>query len=307
MFKVIKKLGLNILKKDVMKVMTDNLGKIVEEEDKIICYVEKKKCKKGKYCYVIPCFGNAVRYNNKKLAKKLKLDKPICYIIENIDFDKRVSIFGYNDCEVIIRNCNFEQGIYGHINGKCIIENSYIKAFLDNTSISAKNLAIKNMTIKNELIYPNCQLKFSADNKLEIVDSNIGRKKEQTTIILESGNSIDLVNSKIESDIITLKAKAISANEKSNLIADKLNLNIEEFNNLNITSPLIVYNGQSIINQKSQNLSKENLLLNLKRLEFLEVLKKLKAKCERINNAKISEIKQELDNQPVIKVLKKDN
>ncbi len=163
------------------------------------------------------------------------------------------------------------------------------------------------MTIKNELIYPNCQLKFSADEKLEIINTNLGKLNEQTTIILESGNSINLVNSKIESNAITLKAKAISANEKSNLIADKLNLNIEEFNNLNITSPLIVYNGQSIINQKSQNLSKENLLLNLKRLEFLEVLKKLKAKCERINNAKISEIKQELDNQPVIKVLKKDN
>jgi len=49
------------------------------------------------------------------------------------------------------------------------------------------------------------------------------------------------------------------------------------------------------------------LLLNLKRLEFLEVLKKIRAKCEKINNAKISEIKQEFDNQPIIKVLKKDN
>ena len=47
------------------------------------------------------------------------------------------------------------------------------------------------------------------------------------------------------------------------------------------------------------------MLLNLKRLEFLEVLKKIRAKCEKINNAKISEIKQELDNQPIIKVLKK--
>ena len=148
MFKVIRKFGLNILKKDIMKIMTNNLGKVVEEEDKIICYVEKKKCKKGKYSYVIPCFGNTVRYNNKKLAQKLKLDKPICYIIENMDFDKRVSIFGYNDCEVIIRNCNFEQGIYSHINSKCTIDNSYIKAFLDNTSISAKNLTIQNMTIK---------------------------------------------------------------------------------------------------------------------------------------------------------------
>lgn len=306
MFKVIKKLGLNILKKDVIKTITNNLGKVVEEEDKIICYVDKKKCKKDKYHYTIPCFGNAVSYNYKKLAQRLKLNKPICYIIENIDFDKRVSLFAYNDCEVIIRNCNFEQGIYGHINSKCTIDNSYIKAFLDNTSISAKNLTIQNMTIKNEL-YSNCQLKFSADEKLEIIDSNIGKLNEQTTIILESGNNINLVNAKIESDVITVKAKNIYTDEKSNLITDKLNLNIEEFNTLNITSPLIVYNGQSIINAKNQNLSKDDLLLNLKRLEFLEVLKKLKAKCESINNTKISEIKQELDNQSIVKVLKKDN
>lgn len=307
MFNVIKKFGLNILKKDVMKIMTNNLGKVVEEEDKIICYVEKKKCKEDKYHYTIPCFGNAYQYNYKELARKLNLDKPICYIIENIDFDKRVSIFGYNDCEVIIRDCNFEYGLYGHINSKCTIDNSYIKTFLDNTSISAKNLTIQNMNIKNELVYSKCHLNFYADNKLDIIDSNIGRKKEKTNVTLESGDGINLINSKIESDAITLKSKNISSNEKSHLITDKLNLNVEEFNDLNIDTPLIIYNGQSIINKQNQTLSQENLLLKLKRLEFLEILKKLKERCEKVNNARVSKIKTKLDNQPLIKVLKKDN
>lgn len=54
-------------------------------------------------------------------------------------------------------------------------------------------------------------------------------------------------------------------------------------------------------------LYKNDSPLRMKRLEFLEVLKKLKNKCALLNNRKIEETKKELDNQAIVKILKKDN
>lgn len=309
MLNSIRKLLLNLYKKHLMRIMTNKLGKVTEDDDKIICYVEKNKCKRDKYHYTIPCYGNAVTYNYSDLSKKLNLDKPIYYVINNISFDKNVSIFGYNNCEVTIKNCNFEYGLYVNINGQCTIENPSVKAFLSNLSISADNLIVKNMNIKNELILTEYNLNISlyADNKLSIIDSNIGRKNERINISIIARNNINLINSKIESNKIQCKTKSIQTDENSALITrDKLNLNVDNFNYLIVTSPLIIYNGNTFKNNGQKKvINQKDILLIIKKLEFLEVLKNLRDKCEKVNNDRINEIKNKLDSQPVIKVLKK--
>lgn len=37
--------------------LTGNLGKVVEDDEKITCYVKRNKVKKKNYNYTIACFG----------------------------------------------------------------------------------------------------------------------------------------------------------------------------------------------------------------------------------------------------------
>ena len=69
---------------------------------------------------------------------------------------------------------------------------------------------------------------------------------------------------------------------------------------------LIVLNGEEIANEKETVvLKKINDPLSLKRLELVNLLKRVKNECESINSKKVSEYKEELDVQPISKVLKR--
>ena len=144
-----KKLTYNIYRNLFKKTITSHLGKVVETEDKIICFVDKNKGKKESGTYSFLCFGIG---NNslKEDALKLNLDKPTCYIIDGFNFDKhRIYIFGYNNCEVIIINCNFKDVVV-HVNGKATLDNVGIKSIFKNTSISADDFT--DINIDSEIL-----------------------------------------------------------------------------------------------------------------------------------------------------------
>ena len=80
---IVKNLS-NFVRSLIIIDITGNLGKIVEDEDKITCYVKKSKCKKERYCYTIVC--NGISKKNKELAKKYNINKPICYVLDGLKF-----------------------------------------------------------------------------------------------------------------------------------------------------------------------------------------------------------------------------
>ena len=94
---------------------------------------------------------------------------------------------------------------------------------------------------------------------------------------------------------------------KSSLIAtDKVNLQIDTFDSININAPTIVLNGEEISNEKKSVVFKKiTEPLALKRLELVNLLKKVKTQCENINSEKVLEYQEELNVQQVSKVLKK--
>jgi len=305
---IIKNLS-NLVRKLIIIDITGNLGKIVEDEDKIICYIKKSRCKKEIYHYTIACKG--ISKKNKALSKKYNINKPICYVIDGLEFKKDgVYIFGYNDCEVIIKNCTFDINLhlYININGKCTIENTMINPY-QRLSIYAKELIIKDMDINNPFKYviDNLCIFLGADKKLEINNSFIGKIKEKTNISLYGTKQIEIYNSKISGEVVECKTQKLISGKKSTIEGNKkVDLKINDFYQINIISPTINYNGNIINNKnKSITLNKIKDKLKLKRFELIELLKEIKSECEITNREKIEEYSTNLNKEAIIKVLKK--
>lgn len=301
-----KKVLYNVTRPYAKKYLTGHLGKVVEDDEKLTCYVKRSKIKKKEYHYTIACYG--IGNARKDVAEAFNLNKPICYVIDGIDLRKHiVYVFGYNNCEVIIKDCNFGLDLHVYVNGRCTLDNTNITTF-SYLAIGANDLIIKNMDSDQiRVIGSKSNICFGADNKIDVINSNIGSQKEDINVSFIANNELNIINSKIVGKEVECKSSTINADQKSSLIAtDKVNLQTDTFDSININAPTIVLNGEEISNEKkSVVLKKITEPLALKRLELVNLLKKIKTQCENINTEKVLEYQEELNVQPVSKVLKK--
>ena len=303
----IKRVIHNIMRNKIKKDLTNNLGRIVEDDEYLTCYVDKAKIRRKDGYAIIPCSSiNEYNEDFKEMLKAFNLNKPIRYVIKNIIFGEHSFIFGYNDCEVIIQNCRFISGTSIRINGKCDIENTSINAF-GMLSINASTLIINNMHIRN-FLKDELQIDISTKNKLDIINSNIGDKQD-VKVNLVAGGDLNITNSNITGTIITCHAKRLTTDKDSSLVAeDKVDLKIDEYDTVNITSPTIILNGNELLHPK------ENLLLKkvtdpltLKRMELLEVLKKISSKAKEATNQEVEEFRAFKSSRPISRILKQKN
>ena len=301
----LKKMLYDIGRKCAKGYLTNNLGKVVEDASKITCYVKNSKVKKKGYCYDIACFG--VEDEQKKIAECYKLDKPICYVIDGLNLKNKTYIYGYNNCEIIIRNCNFGLDLRVSVNGKCTLDNTNINTF-SHLSISANDLTVKNMSSDQiRIIGPKSHIGFSADDRIELINSNIGTEIKDIKFSFTANNSINIVNSNIIGKEIECETNKIDVDKNSSLTAtEKVALKVDDFDKVNVNAPKIVLNGKKVsTKEKTVVLKKVTDLLLVKRLELVNLLRKVKNECEIINSKKVSEYEKELKIKPVIKVLKK--
>lgn len=306
----IKKTLYDLARNDAKKYLTNNLGKVVEEDDRLICYVEKSRVKKKDYRYTIACLGIGKEKYRKEMAKKFQLDKPICYVINGLELKRNnVYIFGYDDCEVIIKNCNFELNyfIHIHVNGKCTLDNTNIKSF-SNLSISANELIIKNIRDNQiEILDSKSNIGFGANDRIDVIDSNIGSKKKNIKVSFLATNGLNITNSNISGKEVECEASVINVDEKSLLTAaNKVSLNTNDFNPITINAPIIALNGEEMVNEKEKVvLKKITNSLDLKRLELINLLRKTKEECELLNSENASKYKEALDVHPISRILKR--
>lgn len=311
---ILKKNLYNIIRNYLKKYFTGNLGKVIEEDDRLVCYVKKSKCKLNKYDCTISCFG--IMEKDKKLANAYKLNKPICYIIDGIESErKKVYVFGYSnnddsECEVIVKNCRFNWDANIHVNGKCTLENTYIRSF-GSLSIGAKDLIIKNMNLdhKMKLAGNKYHISIGAKESLIITWSNIGEIYDTVEVDLISDNQLHIYNSSIMGNEIKIKSPIIQTgtSEVTSIVALKhTNIETDEFDKLNIDSPTTIFNGKDISEYgKTMELEKDDDPLKNKRLELLEVLKNIRNNCTKTTDEMAENYKNNLNKQPVSKVLKK--
>lgn len=290
---------LKIIRKLYLKKITNNLGKIVEEDDKIICYLKDKQYTKDIILYNIP--------TNSELTKKLNINKPIYYVLDGLSFSKgNLCIYGYHNCNVIIKNCSFNNYIqHIDITGDCIIENCSFKS-CHSIVLSATNLILNNMDINNffKTIGIELQVYIGADNKLEIKNSYIGRVNENTDLFLYSSNAT-IDNSMIRGDYIELKSRKINTDKNSMIKAkEEVSIKSDDFSEICISSPNIIYNKRKLSPTSKKTILKKPDEISLKRIELLELLKLLKEECTVSNEKKITKYQEKLYNEkPLKKIL----
>ena len=292
MIKKIKLVIFNVLRHYVKNYITGNLGKVEEEDEYLVCYVNKRKIKSNKFIQYIYCQG--IKESDKELAISYKLYKKIYYIFENLKFNNSyVTIFGYgSNSEIIIKNCKFNYGLSVKTVGKCVVDSCFIESSYYDLTLHARNLKLKNMDINNTLKYAGCssRISFSADENLIIENCIIDSPNEKIKVFLTSLKKISLINVKIIAHTIKCKAnKIVSFNHSLFKAKDKLEVDGEILNNLTMISPIMKVK-DDVIDTK---------------IQLIDILKNIRDKCISINKGKIIEYEKKLNNISVKKVLKK--
>lgn len=197
------------------KYLTGNLGEVIEYEDKLICYIDKKTASKK----TINCSG--IKIEQKELVASYNLNKPIIYVFESLNFYQPVNIFADN-CDVYIRDCVFDNNhTYIRVDGNCFIEGTDFKPH-KSLFISAQKLKFRDLYFNDKDLYtPNLDIYLGAVNELNI---------DNCTFIKEKNGTFNITGNEI-----TLK----------NAIINHLDLNIECEN--------IIYEGNNTVNGETQS------------------------------------------------------
>ena len=110
---LIKKVRYSMARQDYLEKVVGKLGKIVEEDDKIIIYATQRLVKKN--CKTVfnelMCNGmNTYDEESRKLLEKYKLNQPVYFIFDGIVFDNFTRLFSHFS-NVIFKNCTFNNGL----------------------------------------------------------------------------------------------------------------------------------------------------------------------------------------------------
>ena len=248
---------MNILKnykrKLALRSITGNMGRVVEDEDEIICYVRQKKLKKD--CIILKGCRN---FNNENITRKYGIDKPIHYIFDGLECSS--DIYSYDGIKLDFRNCYFKYCSYISLVGDCEFENCTFASSLF-YDIYADDITIKSSSISVLAGYN--RFHVAAIYKLSLIDVDGigGHFSKNRSVYFSSGKEILFKDTNIDClDISIAAEKLVSIN--SNLRARRTaNIESNEISGLVVDSPNIICNDINVSSGK-MCLNKENTLLD---------------------------------------------
>lgn len=212
----------NKKREDKIKENIGNIGKIVEENDKIICYVNKKMFEKNrkeknniKLNGFMPCSKIETEEN-----EKLDLNKKVYYVFDNINFDSHIFLSSRMGTNILFKNCVFNKGIdilssdeVVFVNNKYIynesnndqkyffcVRNTNKISFINDNLVNYSD--VKFMDKEN----PNFNIKINAD-RIDIINTLIS--SENDSIIDLTANYLNLTTSELLSGNIFINSKNI--------------------------------------------------------------------------------------------------
>ena len=318
-----------ILRKYIAKEATYNLGKVEKNDDEIICYVDEKKIKeKEKYINRYNLIFKIVNLIKEKY-KIYNLNKPVHYILKNINFDKEINIQGSTrDCHITFIDCTFTGGIsIDFADHLTFINNKYVsRNYKDYFSIipvghfyiSTRNYKydINKIEFVNDEIYvPDIkQIKLIKASKIankinktkkSIVKAWLFAKEVSiinTDIINAESievrtNNLHLENEYIISKEIEIESKKIIINDTT------INSNVTSIESPVIEGKIITNSNTLFINniEVDKNmpvLENYDFKLQQERLELINSLKKIEIKSKEV-------IEEQIKRKPLTRILRK--
>lgn len=298
-----------------------NIGKIVEYDDKIVCYVEQKSIDKyvsnnSSYRFRL----NGINQTNdiiKETVENFKLNKPVYYIFENIEFNKSLQIISLGG-NIIFRNCVFNNNV-GILFGKEIIfENN---KYTDSYSVNHYKNCFFSVTGVDKIIFINdnyicrhaleqCEEKVFgmeiAAKEIEFINTGLNAEYPININAIKTA----ITNSTIDSNEVYIDSKSIEFN--NSLILAKNGVLIENTNCDfvgNIQAPIVFYNGIDLAEENREicKIDEEKKNLIISRLLLIEKLRNLSSYCQQLNEHKLQNVKSNFNKQSIGKILKKDN
>lgn len=324
MEKIIDKFMYKKMRKKYLNKCICNIGDIVEEEDKIICYVKQelldKQIKKNLTLGLRLNGINNANEDLKKIADYFDLNKPVYYVFENINFNVYGLKFSSLFAHVIFRNCNFENFIKIIFANDVTFENNkyyqpYSTHGMDNCFFDI--YSIEKLTLINEEFVNSAKVidlteynislpKFSIKikgNEIEIINTNVNANYQ---VDIEC-NKINIDNSHIYATDFYLDTKYMnfynsSINAEEGIMIDNPDCKfLENINSPleNISASILVYNGVDF--GSNCNVQNNNSSLEQARGNLVEKLRNIRDYCNLVNENQ----KQIIENQTIYKIYKK--
>lgn len=278
-----------IFKKTKIKenLFEEYFGGVEETEDDIVCYIDYQKFKK-----------------NEKMLKSIdeNEEKSICYVFENINFDDIVC-FGNIYSKFIFRNCTFNRDVYLENCVAASFFNCYFGGGVQNNS-NRLFMCINLFSLKicNCLTSKNWSVKIRKISDFNSVDSQLN-----LTNLEAKKASIQTCN--LYGDNVFVEVDSLEFIKSSFDVTSKLVFINKSLNNVaNIAAPNLYFNGSTFVNQDSFAFNEEDSqrFLNLQNIIiFLKMTRdNINAEKQRILDARLKEISDNLDNQPIGNVVK---
>lgn len=280
------------LRQDILGKLTHNLGEVVVEDDRILCYVNAEKMDN----FSPQLHLGTIYRDSSNNVEKYNFNKPIYFIFRHINFVNGLTLYcPVEEFNIVFENCDFERGIK--------IENAINVTFKNNEfyyCISPYKPClygyVENLKFENESFF----LKSKTDNKysldlkvrnLEIIDSTFILDDKNGGVRIKA-NKIDMIDSDIKTHKeIEINTNKISLNNSNVISQNQITLNDKSnYNNIieGVESPKTIYNGINLSALKfigDNNLDKQKL-----RKILLEQLKTLKSNIEKTNINEIIEL-----------------
>ena len=296
-----------------------DIGKITEEEDRIICYVKQKplnKYKGNEETYNIKLNGmDLITEGIKEITEEFKLNKPVYYVFDGIKFNTGLEITSIG-ANIIFRNCTFDKNIDICCGNEITFENN---KYASNCQVSYLGDCyfttgmVSKITFKNDKFINNGNLNeynglsfgMKIDAKLvEFINAEVAA--ESTSMIKIKAEKTRIDSSILKANKVFIDSKSIDCTDSSIIAQDVVIENVKHIFASTKGDSHAFYSERNLtsnINKVSKE-SKEELALKEARQELIKKLQSLSNYCQQINDDRLQKDREKYNNQTIVKTLK---